>query len=174
MKQSYFRFFLHAFFLPPVARLLCMESREIPNKSYKFSKSALDKNKNKTWTEIDTSWAKSEVPITERNWENRKLEWDWEKERDGGTHSGRWRVPRLLCSRSCGNAARVWGKWMKRARPLVQTYWTKITVLSLARRYNPKTQTQLFGRVYVGFTSLVWSDFGIYRPSGPSPNPKLF
>ena len=26
----YFRFFLQAFFLPPVARLLCMESREIP------------------------------------------------------------------------------------------------------------------------------------------------
>ena len=28
--EDYFRFFLHAFFLPPVARLLCMESREIP------------------------------------------------------------------------------------------------------------------------------------------------
>ena len=29
-KITYFLFFLHAFFLPPVARLLCMESLEIP------------------------------------------------------------------------------------------------------------------------------------------------
>lgn len=28
--ETYFLFFLHAFFLPPVARLLCIESREIP------------------------------------------------------------------------------------------------------------------------------------------------
>ena len=29
-RKTYFRFFLHAFFLPPVARLLCIESREMP------------------------------------------------------------------------------------------------------------------------------------------------
>lgn len=30
MENNYFLFFLQAFFLPPVARRLCMESREIP------------------------------------------------------------------------------------------------------------------------------------------------
>jgi hypothetical protein len=35
-RVAYFLFFLQAFFLPPVARLLCKESREIPN-PYKVS-----------------------------------------------------------------------------------------------------------------------------------------
>lgn len=34
-KGAYLRFFLQAFFLPPVARLLCMESREIPGEEIK-------------------------------------------------------------------------------------------------------------------------------------------
>lgn len=36
-KGTYFLFFLQAFFLPPVARLLCMESREIPIKGHKVN-----------------------------------------------------------------------------------------------------------------------------------------
>ena len=38
--QIYLRFFLQAFFFPPVARLLCMESREIPINPYKLHKLA--------------------------------------------------------------------------------------------------------------------------------------
>lgn len=30
-QDAYFLFFLHAFFFPPVALLLCIESREIPD-----------------------------------------------------------------------------------------------------------------------------------------------